>query len=88
MIKRIPVTVLTGYLGSGKTTLLNHILTHKHGLKLAVIENEFGSVGIDDQLVTNREFTKDEIVLTINGCMCCTVRTDLMEVLRRLLITE
>ena len=87
-IKKIPVTVLTGYLGSGKTTLLNHILTNKHGLKLAVIENEFGSVGIDDQLVTNREFAKEEIVLTINGCMCCTVRTDLTDVLRRLLIVE
>ena len=87
-IKKIPVTVLTGYLGSGKTTLLNHILTNKHGMKLAVIENEFGSVGIDDQLVTNREFAKEEVVLTINGCMCCTVRTDLTDVLRRLLIVE
>lgn len=57
-------------------------------MKLAVIENEFGSVGIDDQLVTNREFAKEEIVLTINGCMCCTVRTDLTDVLRRLLIVE
>ncbi len=87
-VKKIPVTVLTGFLGSGKTTLLNHILTHKHGMKLAVIENEFGAVGIDDQLVTNREFAKEEVVLTINGCMCCTVRTDLTDVLRRLLIVE
>lgn len=86
--KKIPVTVLTGYLGSGKTTLLNHILTAKHGLKIAVIENEFGAVGIDDQLVTNREFAKEEIVITINGCMCCTVRSDLADVLRRLLIEE
>ena len=75
--ERVPVTVLTGFLGSGKTTLLNHILTAKHGQRIAVIENEFGAVGIDDSLLKRnmKEHTEDEIIETLNGCICCEVRS-------------
>ena len=71
----IPVSVITGYLGSGKTTLLNRMLTEKHGKRIAVIVNEFGEVGIDGQLVIDAD---EEILEMNNGCICCTVRGDLV----------
>ena len=75
----VPVTILTGFLGSGKTTLLNRILTEQHGHRVAVIENEFGEEGVDnDLLLQNRE---EQIVEMNNGCICCTVRGDLVRIL-------
>ena len=72
--KKIPVTILTGFLGSGKTTLLNRILSENHGKKIAVIENEFGAVGVDDKLVEFQEYKDEAIIEIMNGCICCTVR--------------
>jgi G3E family GTPase len=82
MADRVPVTVLTGFLGSGKTTLLNYILTEQHGKRIAVIENEFGEIGIDDALVIDAE---EEIFEMNNGCICCTVRGDLIRILGNLM---
>jgi G3E family GTPase len=78
----IPVTVLTGFLGSGKTTLLNRILRENHGKRIAVIENEFGEIGVDNELVIDAD---EEIFEMNNGCICCTVRGDLIRILGQLM---
>jgi G3E family GTPase len=75
----IPVTILTGFLGAGKTTLLNRILTEQHGEKIAVIENEFGETGVDNDILVKD--AKEQIVEMNNGCLCCTVRGDLVKIL-------
>jgi G3E family GTPase len=77
----VPVTILTGFLGSGKTTLLNRILREQHGHKIAVIENEFGEEGIDNDLLL--EAAGEQIVEMNNGCLCCTVRGDLIRGAKR-----
>lgn len=79
---KVPVTVLTGFLGSGKTTLLNRILAENHGKRIAIIENEFGEIGIDDALVVKSD---EEIFEMNNGCICCTVRGDLIRILGNLM---
>ena len=76
--EKIPVTVLTGYLGAGKTTLLNRILSENHGKKYAVIVNEFGEIGIDNDLIVGAD---EEVFEMNNGCVCCTVRGDLMRII-------
>jgi G3E family GTPase len=78
MPSQTPVSILTGFLGSGKTTLLNRILTEQHGLRIAVIENEFGEIGIDQALVVQAD---EEVFEMSNGCICCTVRGDLIRIL-------
>lgn len=81
-MNKVPVTVLTGFLGSGKTTLLNRILTENHGKKIAIIENEFGEIGVDNELVIGAD---EEIFEMNNGCICCTVRGDLIRILGNLM---
>ncbi|GAB3800475.1 GTP-binding protein [Humibacter antri] len=79
---RIPVTVLTGFLGSGKTTMVNHILTAEHGMRIAIIENEFGDINVDSALVVGGD---EKLIEMSNGCcLCCTARTDLIEILNSL----
>src|SRR5687767_13532141 len=79
--KMVPVTILTGFLGSGKTTLLNRILKEDHGQRIAVIENEFGETGVDSEII---EKSDEQIVEMNNGCICCTVRGDLIRILGEL----
>ncbi|KAL2323890.1 hypothetical protein Fmac_022948 [Flemingia macrophylla] len=81
---RIPATIITGFLGSGKTTLLNHILTAEHGKRIAVIENEFGEVDIDGSLVAAKAAGAEDIMMLNNGCLCCTVRGDLVRMIAEL----
>src|SRR3981081_4631759 len=78
MTDKIPVTVLTGYLGAGKTTLLNRILSEPHGQKYAVIVNEFGEIGIDNELIVGAD---EEVFEMNNGCICCTVGGDLIRII-------
>ncbi|RAL41578.1 hypothetical protein DM860_013112 [Cuscuta australis] len=85
---RIPATIITGFLGSGKTTLLNYILASKHGRRIAVIENEFGEVDIDGSLVASHSSSNEDIVMVNNGCLCCTVRGDLVKLLLELVKTK
>lgn len=81
----LPVTIITGFLGSGKTTLLNHILTNQQGLKTAVLVNEFGEIGIDNELIIS---TGDDMVELSNGCICCTINEDLVNAVYRVLERE
>ncbi|KAL5574533.1 hypothetical protein UlMin_016232 [Ulmus minor] len=81
---RIPATIITGFLGSGKTTLLNHILTAGHGKRIAVIENEYGEVDIDGSLVASKTTGAEDILMLNNGCLCCTVRGDLVRMIAEL----
>ncbi|HYE41042.1 MAG TPA: GTP-binding protein, partial [Ramlibacter sp.] len=77
-----PTTILTGFLGAGKTTLLNRILQEQHGMRIAVIENEFGQENIDNEILV--QDSQEQIVEMNNGCICCTVRGDLIEALTSL----
>lgn len=81
----LPVTIITGFLGSGKTTLLNHILTNQQGLKTAVLVNEFGEIGIDNELIVA---TEDNMVELNNGCVCCTINEDLVNAVYKILERE
>ena len=81
-IQGTPVSIITGFLGSGKTTLLNHILTHQQGLKTAVLVNEFGEIGIDNELIIKSD---DDIIELNNGCICCTINEDLVKTVHKIL---
>ena len=81
----MPVTIITGFLGSGKTTLLNHILSNQEGLKTAVLVNEFGEIGIDNDLLITAEDSDDTMVELSNGCICCTINNDLMDAVYKVL---
>ena len=80
--KGLPVTIITGFLGSGKTTLLNHILSNQQGLKTAVLVNEFGEIGIDNELIISSD---DSMVELNNGCICCTINEDLIQAVYKVL---
>ena len=81
-IQGIPVSIITGFLGSGKTTLLNHILTQQQGLKVAVLVNEFGEIGIDNELIIKSD---DDIIELNNGCICCTINDDLVKTVQKII---
>jgi len=81
----LPVTIITGFLGSGKTTLLNHILTNQDGIKTAVLVNEFGEIGIDNELIIS---TDDNMVELNNGCVCCTINEDLVNAVYKILTVK
>ena len=85
---RVPVTIITGFLGSGKTTLLNPRLTAQHGTRIAVIENEFGEVDVDGSLVALQASAEEDVLLLNNGCICCSVRGDLVRMLGELVRTK
>ena len=81
-LPRVPVLVVTGFLGSGKTTLINHILSNKQDIKVCVIENEFGDVGVDENILVEK--SEENVIEVMNGCICCTVRGDLSKLLKEL----
>ena len=90
MAKKIPVTVITGFLGSGKTTLIRHLLTHNQGRRIAVIVNEFGELGIDGELLRSCQVCPDDEIATpnnivelTNGCLCCTVQEEFLPTIDR-----
>jgi G3E family GTPase len=84
--EKTPVTIVTGFLGSGKTTLINYILTERHGKKIAIIENEFGAIDIDSSLISSNSklAAKEDVISMDNGCVCCTVRGDLVNAFKSL----
>ena len=83
MIDLIPITIIGGFLGSGKTTLLNHILTRDHGMRAAILVNDYGEVNIDSQLLAGK--TDGDIIDLPNGCICCTLARGLVEVIEKIL---